>query len=205
MVKRIIAVMAGMCMVFGSPLVPTNNISGIPVQEEVLEPITPVPVKDEYHTEFETQDNTVGEGSGSAREEAPPDSGTDGSVPDGSEEHEDSVDGSGETDVREEAIGGSSEPEYLGNWCITAYCGCAECNGQWADGRTAYGEIPTAGHTVACNTLPAYTQVLIGDTVYTVEDTGYTPYGDAWIDIYFDTHEEAEAWGVQYLDVYIVR
>ena len=105
---------------------------------------------------------------------------------------------SGEDEVTEPVM------EHLGDWTITGYCGCSECNGVWADGRTAYGEIPTAGHTIACNVLPAYTQVMINDTVYTVEDTGSTPYGDEWVDIYFNTHEEALNWGVKVLPVYLL-
>lgn len=94
--------------------------------------------------------------------------------------------------------------EYLGEWTITAYCGCAECCGSWGN-ATASGEPPISGHTVACNVLPFYTQVMIDGVTYTVEDTGSTPYGDAWIDIYFDSHEEALVYGLHTTSVYIVR
>lgn len=126
--------------------------------------------------------------------------------------------GSGEVyDTRQDDIGESIESnvevaenpvepalEYLGEWTITAYCGCAECCGSWGN-ATASGEPPISGHTVACNSLPFYTQVMIDGVTYTVEDTGSTPYGDAWIDIYFDTHEEALAYGEHVTSVYIVR
>lgn len=69
---------------------------------------------------------------------------------------------------------------------------------------TASGNPPVAGHTIACNALPFGTQIMIDGIVYTVEDTGATPYGDAWIDIYFDTHEEALQWGEQVKEVYLI-
>ena len=45
---------------------------------------------------------------------------------------------------------------------------------------------------------------MIDGIVYTVEDTGYTEFGDCWVDIYFDTHEEALAYGVQEREVYLI-
>ena len=93
--------------------------------------------------------------------------------------------------------------EYLGDWTITAYCPCAKCCGN-ETGMTS-SEVPAvSGHTVACNSLPAGTRVMIEGIIYTIEDTGSTPYGDDWIDIFFDTHEEAMAYGVQILSVYLV-
>lgn len=97
-----------------------------------------------------------------------------------------------------------SNLEYIGDWTITAYCSCVECCGSWGN-ATASGAIPCSGRTVACNVLPMGTQVMIDDVIYTVEDTGWTPYGDAWIDIYFDTHEEALAYGLHTTSVYIVH
>ena len=104
-------------------------------------------------------------------------------------------------------ISDGSDPvlTYLGEWTITAYCPCSTCCGAWATGCTASGEPATAGHTVACNILPFYTHVMIDDVVYTVEDTGSTEYGDAWIDVFFNTHEEALAFGVQTKSVYLVN
>lgn len=94
---------------------------------------------------------------------------------------------------------------YLGDWTITAYCPCAECCGEWATGYTASGNPAISGHTVACNSLPFYSRVIIDGVEYVVEDTGSTDYGDAWIDIFFDTHEEALAYGVQVREVYLVE
>lgn len=97
-----------------------------------------------------------------------------------------------------------AEPEYLGEWTITAYCSCPICCGEYATGFTASGTLAAEGRTIACNALPIGAEVLIDGNTYTVEDTGYTPYGDAWIDIYFDSHEAALAWGVQTKEVYLI-
>ena len=45
-------------------------------------------------------------------------------------------------------------------------------------------------------------QLVVGDTVYTVEDRG-TPYGH--IDIYMVNHEDAAAFGVQEAEVYLAK
>ena len=47
--------------------------------------------------------------------------------------------------------------------------------------------------------VPFGTQLLINGNVYTVEDLG-TPYGH--VDIFFDSHSDALAFGLQYADVY---
>ena len=94
--------------------------------------------------------------------------------------------------------------EYLGTWVSTAYCGCEICCSSYGN-ATASGETPIEGHTVACNILPFYTKIMVDGVIYTVEDTGWTPYGDEWIDIYFDSHDAALAYGLRNVDVYIVR
>lgn len=91
---------------------------------------------------------------------------------------------------------------YLGEWTCTAYCPCSECCGQWATGCTASGVLATPNHTVACGILPFGTQIVIDDVIYTVEDTGVD---GAWIDIYFDSHEEALAYGMQTKSVYLLE
>lgn len=102
---------------------------------------------------------------------------------------------------------GNSEPEltYLGEWTITAYCAGSCCCGEYASGYTASGTLATEGRTVACNSLPMGTRIMIDGHEYTVEDTGWTPYGGAWIDIFFNSHEDALAWGVQTKEVYLVN
>lgn len=93
---------------------------------------------------------------------------------------------------------------YLGAWTITAYCPCEQCCGPWASGYTASGNPAIANHTVACNVLPFGSRILIDGVEYTVEDTGSTEFGDEWIDIFFNTHEEALAFGVQQMEVYMI-
>ena len=88
----------------------------------------------------------------------------------------------------------------LGTYKLTAYCNCSTCCGQWAGGPTASGTYPTAGRTVACD-LPFGTQVSINGHIYTVEDRGVS---GNHIDIYFGSHSEALAFGLQYADVYLV-
>lgn len=100
----------------------------------------------------------------------------------------------------EESSSDSGQGTYLGNFTLTAYCNCAQCCGT-AGNLTASGTVPAAGRTVAMAGVPFGTQLLINGNVYTVEDLG-TPYGH--VDIFFDSHSDALAFGLQYADVYQV-
>ena len=92
---------------------------------------------------------------------------------------------------------------FVGNYKLTAYCPCSICCGEWAGGPCASGNYPSAGYTVACNSLPMGTVIYIeGYGTYVVEDTG--GMGGSVIDIFFNTHEEALAFGASYANVYIV-
>lgn len=91
----------------------------------------------------------------------------------------------------------------LGVYKITAYCGCAKCCGK-TDGITASGTHVTAGRTIAAPPeIPFGTQIIINGHTYTVEDRGGAIKGNR-IDIYFETHEEALAFGVQYVEIFKV-
>ncbi|RHR25830.1 hypothetical protein DWX43_17035 [Clostridium sp. AF19-22AC] len=92
--------------------------------------------------------------------------------------------------------------ECLGNFKLTAYCNCELCCGQWAGGPTASGTEPAQGRTVAVGGIPFGTQLVINGQVYTVEDRG-TPYGH--IDIYMNSHEECDQFGVQSAEVYLMK
>lgn len=109
--------------------------------------------------------------------------------------------GAGEPD---EPVRGPEDPvlTYLGEWTTTAYCPCEECCGPWATGYTASGTLATAGRTVACGVLPFGTQIVIDGVIYTVEDTGVE---GEWVDIFFDTHEEALNYGMQTKSVYLLE
>lgn len=90
------------------------------------------------------------------------------------------------------------DKELLGTWVITAYTHTGNV--------CANGNYPTAGHTVACNTLPFGTQIYIdGVGIRTVEDTDGGAMGNEWCDLFFDTYEECASWGAQYRDVYLVK
>lgn len=94
----------------------------------------------------------------------------------------------------------ATQQSYLGTYKLTAYCNCSACCGQWSGGPTASGTYPVAGRTIASD-LPFGTQVSINGHIYTVEDRGV---GGNHIDIYFGSHAEAVAFGMQYVDVYLV-
>ena len=91
---------------------------------------------------------------------------------------------------------------YLGTYKITHYCSCNQCCG-WSTGITASGTYATAGRTVACNSLPFGTRIIINGNVYTVEDTG--GMGGNTIDIFVGSHQEALNLGVYYADVYLAN
>lgn len=92
----------------------------------------------------------------------------------------------------------------LGTFKVTAYCSCEKCCGEWSDGYTATMTTPTEKRTIAVDesVIPLGTKVIIDGHTYIAEDTGVTIKGKK-IDIYFDSHERAMAFGVQYKDVYV--
>ena len=97
------------------------------------------------------------------------------------------------------------EPMHLyGNCVITFYDNGPCCCGPWAGGHTASGTVPRANHTVAHNTLPFGTRLLIDGIEYVVEDRGDGNMDAFWVDIYVDTHEEANRRGMYRSDVYII-
>ncbi|SEP74849.1 3D (Asp-Asp-Asp) domain-containing protein [Lachnospiraceae bacterium NE2001] len=96
----------------------------------------------------------------------------------------------------------SSDGTYLGQFLLTGYCPCVICCGK-TDKVTASGAIATSNHTIAADSRYAFgTQMIINGQVYTVEDRGGAIQGNH-IDVYFDTHSEALAFGKKYADVYL--
>lgn len=89
---------------------------------------------------------------------------------------------------------------------ITAYCPCCDCSDGF--GRmTSTGVVPRQGRTIAVDpkVIPYGSKVHIkglGD--YIAEDCGGAIKGNR-IDLYFENHNEAEDFGVQYLKVYVER
>lgn len=94
-----------------------------------------------------------------------------------------------------------TRPEFLdmGEFRFTAYCACPKCCGKWADGITATGTKPVQGRTIAVDedVIPYGSEVIINGHTYVAEDCGGGIIGRE-IDIYFESHEEANEFGVQY-------
>lgn len=90
-----------------------------------------------------------------------------------------------------------------GVYKVTAYCACVKCCGK-TNGITASGARATANHTVAAPRTFAFgTRVRIGGREYVVEDRGGAIQGNR-IDVYMNSHQEALAWGVRYLQLEII-
>lgn len=89
------------------------------------------------------------------------------------------------------------EPErqyYTATFETTAYCACAQCCGK-SDGITASGTYATQGRTIAAPSNYAFgTEIEINGNVYVVEDRGGAIKGNR-IDIFFDSHSEANNYG----------
>lgn len=103
----------------------------------------------------------------------------------------------------------------LGEFKLTAYCSCSRCCSIWSDNRPvdeygneivigASGEELIAGYSVAVDTsvIPYGTVLVINGQEYEAVDCGGAIKGNR-IDIYFNDHESAVQFGVQYADVSI--
>lgn len=91
-----------------------------------------------------------------------------------------------------------------GTYKVTAYCACMKCCGK-TNGITASGTQATSNRTVAAPRTFAFgTKVKINGTTYVVEDRGGAIQGNR-IDIYMNSHQEALAWGVRYLELEVVE
>lgn len=112
----------------------------------------------------------------------------------------------------------NAEPTYtsLGEFRLTAYCPCEKCCGKWGKNRptdengniivyTASGSIARQGYTIAADRtkLPFGTKVYINGREYEVQDVGGA-IKENRIDIYFESHQEALEFGVQYAEVFVL-
>lgn len=109
-----------------------------------------------------------------------------------------------------------SKKESLGEFKLTAYCSCEKCCGKCALNRPkdengkdiVYGSTGTvlvAGTSIAVDpsVIPYGSQVEINGHTYTAHDTGGAIKGNR-IDVYFDSHQDALNFGVQYAEVFLV-
>ena len=111
------------------------------------------------------------------------------------------------------------EPEYisLGEFKLTAYCSCERCCGKWAKNRPvdeegnqivigASGEELVAGISIAVdkNVIPYGSTVLIDGQAYIAHDCGGAIKQNR-IDVYFDDHQDALEFGVQYAEVFLLK
>lgn len=104
------------------------------------------------------------------------------------------------------------ESEYtsLGEFKLTAYCSCEKCCGIWAYNRPngivygAIGEELKEGYSIAVdpNVIPYGTEVVIDGKTYKAQDCGGAIKGNR-IDVYFNDHDDALEFGVQYADIFI--
>ncbi len=96
---------------------------------------------------------------------------------------------------------------------LTGYCSCRICCGSFSpevrggEPRTATGTVPVAGRTIAVDpsVIPYGTEVVIeGMGTFVAEDCG-GQVNNNHIDVYFDTHEEALAFGRRTMRVSFVK
>lgn len=124
------------------------------------------------------------------------------------------------TEKTDKIVGDSAKPtevslknNSLGKFRITAYCSCPICCEEYAYNRPtddsgksivygASGERLVQGVSVAADTsiLPFGTEILIDGHTYVVQDIGGAIQGNR-IDVYFEKHSDALAFGVKYADV----
>ena len=109
----------------------------------------------------------------------------------------------------------AAEPVSLGEFKLTAYCSCEKCCGKWALNRPvdengneivygAIGERLVEGYSIAVDptVIPYRTEVIINGRTYKAQDCGGAIKGNR-IDVYFEDHQAALNFGVQYAEVFI--
>lgn len=101
-----------------------------------------------------------------------------------------------------------TRPAFLdmGEFRLTAYCACEICCDDSADGITATGTKPVQGRTIAVDedVIPFGYEVIINGHTYIAEDNAVNAITGREISIFFDTHEEAEEFGVKYANVTLI-
>ena len=99
------------------------------------------------------------------------------------------------------------KPKYknLGKFKLTAYCSCEKCCGK-TDGITSTGTKATQGRTIAVDpkVIGYGSKVKINGKEYVAEDCGGAIKSNH-IDVFFNNHQDALDFGVQYANVYIKK
>lgn len=116
----------------------------------------------------------------------------------------------------EDMVVSETNKESLGEFKLTAYCSCEKCCGKWALNRPkdengkdivygSTGAILVAGTSIAVDpsVIPYGSQVEINGHTYIAHDTGGAIKGNR-IDVYFDSHQDALNFGVQYAEVFLI-
>lgn len=82
---------------------------------------------------------------------------------------------------------------------VTAYCSCVKCCGRWSAGRrTASGEVPKAGVTIAApRRIPFGTRLWIEGLGWRVVQDRLAKRYDNRIDVFVNNHHAALAFGKQ--------
>lgn len=115
-----------------------------------------------------------------------------------------------ETETNKEVDTQANEPVSLGEFKLTAYCSCAKCCGKWAYNRPngivygAIGEELKEGYSIAVDpeVIPYGTEVIINGKTYKAQDCGGAIKGNR-IDVYFEDHNDALEFGIQYSEVFV--
>lgn len=105
-----------------------------------------------------------------------------------------------------------TKEEYvsLGEFKLTAYCPCEKCCGKWANNRPngivygAIGEELKESYSIAVDpdVIPYRTEVIINGKTYKAQDCGGAIKGNR-IDVYFEDHNDALEFGIQYEEVFV--
>lgn len=110
-----------------------------------------------------------------------------------------------QTEVQSMDILAGGQYVSLGEFKLTAYCPCEKCCGKWANGITASGQVAEPGMiAVDPKIISLGSTVVIDGKEYLAADTGGAIKGNR-IDVYFEHHSEALAFGVQTADVWLAE
>lgn len=100
-------------------------------------------------------------------------------------------------------------PEAYREMVLTAYCPCEKCCGKWSyldHGGTACGERAKEGVTVAmAEDIPFGTEIWIEGVGHRVCQDRGSAITDGRIDVYFENHEDALAFGMKTARVWIAE